>query len=225
MSGWDDGGDDDDDIMVGKRRRRAKRRMDERRPGAWIGGTLAVVVLIGLGVAAYIWLNRPTGLATLPDPAVAAGTYRTQLAEDNSAMTVVLEVRNASEETLTVVAARIVPPPGLTAQALSLGPTGPENEGFQLDNELPAPTAVRLEPNQSAVLAARYTIDCKALPKANEPPDEQIYVTVRIEEEQREDELVPPAWGELPWLTATAERACKDPLTTATPEPPAGPSD
>lgn len=216
MSEWDA----EDDIMVGKRRRRAKRRMDERRPVAWIGGTVAVVAAIALGVVAYVYFNRPSGLAALPDPAVAAGTYRTRISEDNRSMTVGLEIRNTTEESLTVVAARIVAPRGVKAEALSIVPPGPENEGFQLLDELPAAAAVTLEQNQSAVLTARYTIDCKALPKASEPQDEQVHVTIRIGEDQREDELIPPAIGELPWLTETALRACNDPVSTASPGPP-----
>jgi len=46
---------------------------------------------------------------------------------------------------------------------------------------------------------------------------------VKIGNEQREEELTPPVVDEETWLTATAKRACLDPVPTSSGEPPLPP--
>jgi hypothetical protein len=221
--GWNT--DDQDEVVVGKRRRRTDRPRLLRPRGLAIVIVVALVVA-GAGYAVYRWSTRPTGLAAAPNPAVVApGGFRSSIGENN-VITVGLEVRSVAEEPLTLVAARVVPPAGLTALEVTLAPPGDGNVGFALEGPLPAIENVTLGTNgadRNAVLAARFSVDCDALPAPDAPTGEQIFVTVRIREEQRDEELTPPVVDDVPWLTATALRACRDPLPTISPEPPLPP--
>ncbi|MGE5826874.1 MAG: hypothetical protein ACM30G_00720 [Micromonosporaceae bacterium] len=216
MGAWDS-----DDNFVGKRRLRPKRRRGERSR-ARIVVPLVLILLLG-GAGAYWWFTRPTGLAALPDPAVVApGGFRASIGDDGT-ITVGLEVRNVTSSALTLVSARILAPPGLTPRGLSLLIPGPENEGFALTGELPDISPVRLgtaDQERNAVVAARFAVDCSTVRGSSAPVDEQIFVTIAIGTQQREEEVTPPVVGDLPWLTATAQRACLDPVPTDSPEPP-----
>jgi hypothetical protein len=191
----------------------------------WIITGVVVVVAAGLAVGGY-YLFRPSGLATLPQQAVVApGGFRASIGAKNT-ITVGLEIRNAADVTLTVVAARIVAPAGLTSVKLAVIPTGDGNKGFTLEGDLPAATPVELgtEPtNRNGIIAARFTVDCAGLLATDAATGEQIFVTIQVGGEQREEELTPPVVGDTPWLTATAKRVCLDPIPTGTAEPPLPP--
>jgi len=214
----------DEDIVVGKRRARPKRRMAERRKLPLLVGAAVVLALIAGGIVAYqVFKPKAGGLAALPNPAVVApGPFRTAIGDDKS-ITVGLEVTSLAKAPVTIVGARIVPPVGLKAVSLTTVPAGPENEGFKLTGDLPPPTAVTLGPNDRAVVAARYTVDCAVLLASADPLDERIFVTIQVGSEQREDELTAPVVGPdanpVPWLTATARRACSPGETPGSPEP------
>jgi hypothetical protein len=156
---------------------------------------------------------------------VAPGGFRASIGA-NKTITVGLEIRNAADVALTVVAARIVAPAGLTSVKLTVVPVGDENKGFALEGDLPPATPVDLgtEPtNRNGIIAARFTVDCAGLLAAGASTGEQIFVTVQVGKEQREEELTPPVVGDTPWLTATAKRVCLDPISTATAAPPLPP--
>jgi hypothetical protein len=224
VDGWST--DDADETVPGKRRLRAKRRRTMRRSVAWTIAILVILVLGGGALGLYYWLNRPTGLASLPNPAVVApGGFRASIG-DNSTITVGLEVRSVADDPLTLVEARVVPPSGLTLVGLAIVPPGEDNEGFLLEGDLPSTGPVTLGTtgaDRNAVVVARFTVTCAALPPADAPTGEQIFVTIRLGPEQRVEELTPPVVDDLPWLTATAQRVCRDPLPTTTPEPPLPP--
>jgi len=216
-AGWNTDGQDE--VVVGRRR-----RPTGRRPVLW---TILVVLVLAAGAyGAYRWFNRPTGLAATPSPAVIApGGFRASIGADNT-ITVGLEVRSVADAPLTLVAARIVPPSGLTGQAVTIVPPGEGNVGFTLEGPLPVAQPVTLGTSgadRNAVVAARFTVDCAALAAAGDPTGEQIFVTIRIGDQQRDEELTPPVVDDVPWLTATALRVCRDPLPTASPEPPLPP--
>lgn len=216
MGDWDS-----DDHFAGKRRLRPKRRRGERSRARIVVPLILFLLLAGAG--SYWWFNRPTGLATLPDPAVVApGGFRASIGDDGT-ITVGLEVRNVSSKALTLVGARLIAPAGLTPRGLSILNPGPENEGFSLTGDLPPISPVRLgtaDQERNAVLAARFAVDCPTVRSSTAPVDEQIFVTIAIGSEQREDEVTPPVVGDLPWLIATARRACLDPVPTGSPEQP-----
>jgi hypothetical protein len=218
--------DDQEEVVVGKRRKRAKRRRTARRPLVWTIVIAVVLVLGGAAYGAYRWFGRPTGLAATPSPAVVApGGFRASIG-DNNTITVGLEVRNVVDTPLTLIDARVVPPPGLTALEVTIAPPGEGNVGFTLEGPLPAIEPVRLGvdgADRNAVVAARFSVQCDALPTPDAPSGEQIFVTIRIGDEQRDEELTPPVVDDVPWLTATALRVCRDPLPTESPEPPLPP--
>jgi hypothetical protein len=218
--------DDQEEVVVGKRRKRAKRRRVVRRPVLWTIILVVVLVLGGTAYGAYRWFNRPTGLAATPNPAVVApGGFRASIG-DNNTITVGLEVRSVADTPLTLVDARVVPPPGLTALEVTIAPPGEGNVGFALDGPLPAIEPVRLGTDgadRNAVLAARFSVQCDALPAPDGPTGEQIFVTIRLGDERREEELTPPVVDDVPWLTASAQRVCQDPVPTTSPEPPLPP--
>jgi hypothetical protein len=211
------------EIVVGRRRMRGGRRryhVPGHRP--LIIAAIALVVA-GALVGGYFWFIRPKGMAALPNPAVVApGGFRASIGDANT-ITVGLEVRNVTDTPLTLVEARVVPPAGLTLVKLSVAPTGPENEGFALEGDLPASTSVNLGTavaDRNAIIAARFTVNCAELPKADAFSGEQIFVTIQLGQEKRTEELTPPVVGDMPWLTATARRVCLDPVPTGSAEPP-----
>jgi hypothetical protein len=212
---------DSDDYSAGKRRMRPKRRRGERSRARIVIPLILFLLLAGGG--AYWWFTRPSGLAALPDPAVVApGGFRASIGDDGT-ITVGLEVRNVTPKVLTLVGARIIAPAGLTLRGLSILTPGPENEGFSLTGDLPAISPVRLgtaDQERNAVVAARFAVDCPTVRGSTAPVDEQIFVTIAIGSQQREDEVTPPVVGDLPWLIATAHRACLDPVPSSSPEPP-----
>jgi hypothetical protein len=195
---------------------RVGRRRSHVRGLRWIVIGVVVVVVAGLAVGGY-YLFRPTGLATLPDQAVVApGGFRTVIGANNT-MTVGLEIRNAADVPLTIVSARMVAPAGLTSVNLVVVPTGDGNKGFTLEGDLPAPAPVKLGTDagdRNGVIAARFTVDCAALLATGAPSGEQIFVTIEVGNERRVEELTPPVVGDRPWLQATANGICVDPIPT-----------
>jgi hypothetical protein len=227
VDGWSP--DDTETIPVGDRRMRVRRRRQGRfRP---IVALAAVALLIAVGLGVYFWLKRPTGLAALPGPAVvAAGAFQAKVGADHT-ITVALEIRNTTDVPVTVTRARIVAPAGLTQVALSLLPPGEQNKNLALGGDLPPAAPVDLGTNgvdRNAIVAARFSVDCTRLPASDGPTGEQIFVTVRVGTEQREEELTSPVVGDVPWLTATARSACVQPTVSGTfpsPLPPLPTSD
>jgi hypothetical protein len=215
--------DETGEIIVGRRRMRGGRRRHQV-PGVRPVIIAVVAVLVaGAAVGGYFWLIRPKGIAALPDPAVVApGGFRASIGSANT-ITVGLEVRNVTDTPLTLAEAKVVPPAGLTLVKLSVAPTGPDNEGFALEGDLPASTSVNLGTavaDRNAIIAARFTVDCAQLPKADAFSGEQIFVTIQLGQERRTEELTPPVVGDTAWLTATARRVCLDPVPTGSAEPP-----
>jgi hypothetical protein len=204
---------------------RTGRRRSRMRGLRWIVTGVIVVVVGGLAYGGYLAF-RPSGLAALPDRAVLApGGFRASIGANNS-ITVGLEIRNAADVPITIVGARIVAPAGLTSVDTTVVPSGDGNKGFTLDGALPPHTPVQLgtdAADRNGIIAARFTVDCKGLTATQGPTGEQIVVTIRVGNEQREEELTPPVVGTAPWLTATANRLCLDPVPTGpapTPLPP-----
>lgn len=213
-----------DQITVG-RRVRVGRRRPTRGPGLQTVVIAVVVLLVGLGVAGYFWFTRPSGLATLPDPAVVApGGFQAAIGDEHT-ITVGLEVRNTADQPLRLTSARIVPPPGVTMVAVTLVPPGEGNRGFDLSGDLPAmaPVDVGIDAtDRNAVVAARFTVDCDAL-VADAASPEQIFVTIEFERQTREEELTPPVVDDIPWLAGSARQACTNPEPAGSPEPPLPP--
>jgi hypothetical protein len=217
--------DDTETVLVGDRRMRVRRRLPRRRrTGAWVAFGIVVVFIAG-GVGAYLYLHRPQGLDSLDGPAVtASGGFQTKDNGDGI-ITVALEVRNTTDQQVTVVSARLVPPSGLTQIAVSVLQPGDENRNLNLADDLPQSTPVTLGTNgqqRNGIVAARFRIDCGALPPTAAPTGEQIFVTVRLGNDQREEELTPPVYDGVPWLTATARGACQrqsTPVGVQTPLP------
>jgi hypothetical protein len=175
------------------------------------------VVLGGVGYGFYRYGQRPTGLAALPNPAVIApGGFRSSVGTD-STITVGLEIRNTTDVDVSVISARILTPAGLSSVEVALIAPGEGNRGFALDGPLPSTGTVTLgteATKRNGILAARFKVDCAALPRTGAPTGEQIFVTVKLGGEQREEELTSPVVNGSPWLTATARRACVDPTAT-----------
>jgi hypothetical protein len=224
VDGWSS--DEPDEIVVGDRRMRVRRRM-RRRGGATVASiAIVLVVLAGAGYGVYVWGNRPTGLAALPNPTVVApGAFRASVGADKT-ITVGLEIRNVADVPVTVTSARVVAPDGLHGLGVSLISPGEGNQGFALDRALPSSAAVKLGTNgidRNGILAARFRIDCDSLPPAGGPTGEQIFVTVKLGAEERQEQLTPPVLDGTPWLTATARRACTEPVATSSPAPPLPP--
>jgi hypothetical protein len=223
VDGWNS--EDVEEIVAGKRRMRVGRRRTGGIP-RWVV-LVVVVLLIGGAVGAYLWFTRPTGLKAIPNPAVVApGGFRASIGA-NRTITIGLEVQNTADIPLTLIEARVVAPAGLTSTALTIVPPGDANQGFQLDGDLPPAAPVQLgtsDNDRNAVIAARFTVDCNGLLAADASLNEQIFVTIKVGNEQREEELTPPVVGDEPWLTGTAQRVCLDPLPTGdhpdTPLPP-----
>ena len=197
--------------------------MEERRPVAWLLRVLAVLLVLGLVGAGVWWFTRPSGLAALPAQALdSSGGFRSSIGEDNT-ITVGLTVTNTATSPVTVANARIVAPPGIKEVSVGLVPAGGDNQGFELTGKVPDGGSVTIGPGQNAVIVARYTVTCGTVIASAQPEDEQIFATVRIDGESREEELDVPVVGDLPWLTATAQRTCVDPVPTADPGEPLKP--
>ncbi|HEX6873240.1 MAG TPA: hypothetical protein VF163_19255 [Micromonosporaceae bacterium] len=223
MAGWDTS--DVEEIVVG-RRMRVGRRRPVRGPALRVVTAVVIVVLVGLGVGGYLWFNRPTGLAMIPDPAVVApGGYRASIGAKNT-ITVGLEIRNVAEVPLTVTSAKIVAPRGLTVASVTLLTPGEGNQGFTLEGDLPALAPITLGTSagdRNAILAARFTVDCSAISDAADVDGEQIFVTIEVDGQARVEELTPPVLDDLPWLAGSARRVCVEPLPAESPEPPLPP--
>lgn len=202
-----------------------RRRPPRLRIRPWIV-IVVVVALAAAGVGAYLYLNRPEGLQSVDGPAIVApGGFQAKIGPENM-ITVALEIRNVTDEAVTVVGARVVPPAGLTQTGLSVLPVGEQNRNLNLEGELPPSSPVALGTSgvdRNAVVAARFRVDCEELPGSRDPTGERIFVTVRLGDDQREEELSPPVVSGALWLTATARSACVQPTVTGelpTPLPP-----
>lgn len=223
MDGWDT--QNIEEIVVGGRRMRVGRRRSTRGPKAWVI-LLILALLAGAGVGGYFWFNRGGDADGIPNPAVvASGGFRADLGANNT-VTIGLVVNNRAKVPVTLIEARVIAPAGLTSTALAITPTGDGNEGLALDGELPPTVPVQLgvtEADNSAIIAARFTVNCAGLLAAGASTTEQIFVTVKIGDEQREEELTPPVVGDEPWLYGSARRLCLDPVPTDTPDQPLPP--
>jgi hypothetical protein len=213
VSGWDT---QDIDLIVQKRRMRGGSR---RRSGrGWVTWLVAGLGVLVLGAGAYLFLTRnASGLAALPNPAIEATDGFNATIGGNNTVTIGLGIRNRAAVPVTVLSARIIAPTGLTRTALTIIPPGNENQGFALDGTLPSPQTIQLgtDPATSdAVIAARYTVNCRALLAANADVDEAIYVTIEVDGQQREEELTPPVVDDKQWLSASAQRVCLNPVPT-----------
>jgi hypothetical protein len=242
VDGWSSHESEESQAIVVNRRMGVGRRRIPTSSLRWVIITVVVLVLVAVGIAGYLYANRPTGLDAVPNPTVVTpGGFRASIGANNT-ITVGLEIRNVANVAITVVAARIVAPPGLTSVALAVVPTGTDNEGFKLEGDLPAPAPVKLgadEADRNAIIAARFSVDCAGLLGATAPtrgtsaapvvvpsagPDgEQIFVTIQVGSQERIEELTPPVVNDVPWLTATAHRVCLDPLPTTSGPPPLPP--
>jgi hypothetical protein len=226
VDGWNT--EELDQIVTGRRRTRAgKRRVVPGLPRTvWV--LLTVVVLLALGAgAAVLWWKRPASSApTQQADVIEPGGYRAAI-QGKDIITLGLQVQSTAKEPVTLVSARILAPKGLNRLALTIVPVGVDNQGFALEGDLPTLSPVHLgtdDASRSAIVAARFKVDCKALLATDAATDtsdsEQIFVTVQIGTREHEEELTPPAVGDLPWLTAAAQRACLDPLPTGRPDKP-----
>jgi hypothetical protein len=231
VGAWDD---DNTDIMVGKRRMRTKRHAS-RSKGPRILLALFALLLVAAGGVMVWWAHRPTGLAALPNPAIIApGGFRTSISDDSKTITVGLEIRNTAGVDVQVASVRVIPPPGLTETALAVAPSGVDNSGFTLTGDLPKTTSVKLGTgdDKSAVILARFTVNCKQVVADPGAAEERIFVTIQAGTEQREEEMINPVVTSVDsdlatsWLTDAAHHACNTPIPTGTPgtpEPPLGP--
>jgi hypothetical protein len=214
VSGWDT---QDIEAIVQKRRMRGgSRRARERGPLSWIAG--GVVVLLAVGVGGYfVFLRAPDGLDALPDQAIGTpGGYNATIGPNNT-ITVGLDVRNLARVPVTLVSARLVAPIGLTGTAVTIVPAGKDNSGFNLDGPLPTPQPVQLgtgADNSDAIVAARFTVDCKKLLAAGADTDESIDITLEVGGQQRDQQIVPPVVDNEQWLTASGRRLCLNPVPT-----------
>ncbi len=221
--GWDTR--EREGIIVGRRRQRTGRRRKRRPALTW---TVTVVILLAVigGGGTYFWTHKPKPTLTLPSPSIVApGGFQARTGPGKS-IAIGLEIRNATDVPLTVVSAQITPPRGLTQVALAVFTPGPDGREFTLD-DLPSAAPVALgtgSGDRNAFIAARFTVDCAALPPADEVVDEAITVRVSYEGRTWEDELTPPAVDDTTWLVATAARVCGPvtPSRSATPSPSVG---
>lgn len=203
-----------------------RRRAPRVRVNPWI--VLAVVLGLAVaGVGAYLYSTRPQGLQAVGGPVVVApGGFQAKVGAD-STITVALEIRNVSDEPVTVVAARVVPPAGLQPTAVSVLSPGEHNRNLALAGDLPPSSPVTLGTSgvdRNAIVAARFRVECDNVPATPSVSGEQVFVTVRLGDDQREEQLTPPVVDGVPWLAATARSACAQPTPSGgevpTPLPP-----
>ena len=216
-------------ILVGDRTMRVRRRRTSRirlRPLPIIA-VLLVLAAIAAGTIAY--LSRPSGLDAVPGPSiVAAGAFQAKVGADGS-ITVALEIRNVTNEPVTVTDARVIAPAGLTEVALTVLAPGEQNRNLNLEGPLPPVEPITLGTtgiDRNGIIAARYQVTCGSLPPTASATGEQIFVTVRLGDQVREEQVTPPVVNGTPWLTATARSACVRPSVTGSlpsPLPPLGP--
>jgi hypothetical protein len=219
VDGWDTS--DIEEIRVGARRMRVGRRRARKGPNP-LTVTLVVLVLLAAAAGGGYLLFFRDGNKGIPDPAVVATGARKADLGPNNTVTIGLEVRNATNLPVTLLQARIVAPAGLTSTALTIMQPGTDNAGFDLTGDLPPSMPVELgtnDNNRSAIVAARFTVDCAGL-LAPGASGEQIFVTIQVAGQQREEEIAPPVVGNRPWLEASARQLCGAPLETTTSEKP-----
>lgn len=222
VSAWDD----TETVLVGDRRVRVRRRRPPRhRVNVWLIVVLVLVLAAG-GAGVYLYLNRPQGLEAVEGPAIVApGAFQAKVGAD-STITVALEIRNVTEEAVVVTRARVVPPVGLSLTVLSVLSPGEQNQNLNLDADLPPSAPVTLGTtgvDRNAIVAARFRVSCDDLPPTGAASGEQMFVTVRLGTDEREEELVVPVVNGTPWLAAIARSACVQPSATGeipTPLPP-----
>jgi len=202
-----------------------RRRPPRTRINPWIV-VAVVVVLTAAGIGTYLYLKRPQGLQAVEGSAIVApGGFQAKVGADNT-ITVALEIRNVTDESVTVVDARVVPPDGLTETALAVLPLGEQNRNLNLDGDLPPSSPVTLGTSgvdRNGIVVARFRVDCDNLPPTRGATGEQIFVTVRLGADQREEQLTSPVVNGIPWLAATARGACVQPTVSGeipTPLPP-----
>lgn len=215
--------DDSETILVGDRRMRVRRRRTRRGLiSPWVlVGLLVGLLVVAAGVLVYV--NRPQGFDAVDGNAVtSAGGFQAKENGDGI-ITVAMEIRNISDETITVLNARVVPPAGLTLLAVAIVPPVGPDRNLNLDAELPpsAPFTLGTDGEErNGIIEARFRVDCDALPATSSVTGEQIFVTVRLGGNEREEELTPPVYDGVPWLTATARGACdRTPTGGAIPTP------
>jgi hypothetical protein len=216
VSDWED----TETILVGDRRMRVRRRLTRRRPRVrpWVVvAVVAALAAVAVGVAVYA--TRPRGFEAVDGSAVtASGAFQTKISSDD-VITVAMEVRNIADEPVTLVSARLVPPDGLTPLAIALIAPDERNQNLNLDAELPPLVPISLGTEglaRNGIVAARFAVDCDALPPTAGATGERVFVTVRIGDDERQEELTPPVVAGVPWLTATARGACAGPITATT---------
>lgn len=190
---------------------RVRRR---RPPRLRINPWLVVAVVVGLaaaGLGVFWFTNRPEGLAATEGPVVVApGGFQAKVEADGT-ITVALEIRNVSDEPVTVARARVVPPAGLQPTAVVVLSPGEQNRNLTLTGDLPPSAPVTLGTSgldRNAIVAARFRVDCAEVPATATTSGEQIFVTVRLGADEREEQLTPPVVDGLPWLAAAARSAC-----------------
>ncbi len=211
MTGWDT--QDLDGIVEKRRMRGGTRRRPGKSPLTWAG---LVVLALLVGVGAYLfWPQGKTGLAALPSQAISSPGY-TATVGGSDTITIRLRVHNATDVPVTLVSARILAPTGVTRTALTIIPIGADNDGFDV-GDLPPLAPVQLgtdDATRDAIIAARYTVNCKDLLSSDQTVDESIFVTIRVDGQEREEEITSPAVGDEQWLTASAQRVCLSPPAT-----------
>lgn len=230
MGAWDD---DNTDIMVGKRRMRKNKHAGRSKGPRIILAVVALLLVAGGGFLVW-YAHRPTGLAALPNPAIVApGGFRTSISDDHKTITVGLEIRNTAGQDVQVVSARIVPPPGLTQAALGVVASGVDNTGFTLGGDLPKSTSVKLGTgdDRSAVIVARFAVNCKLVLAEPGAAEERTFVTIQVGTQTREEEMINPVVSSpdgdvvTSWLTDAAHQACSTPIPTGDPSSPEPPLD
>jgi len=204
-------GEEIEEILVGDRRMRVRRRRPPRlRVNPWIV-VAVVVVLVVAGIGVYLFRERPTGLQAVAGPVVVApGGYQAKV-EPDSTITVALEIRNVSDERVTVVGARVVPPAGLRPLGVSVLSPGEHNRNLTLTGDLPPSSPVTLGTTgveRNAAVVARFRVECADVSATATTSGEQVFVTVRLGNDQREEQLTPPVVDGFPWLAAMARNAC-----------------